>query len=506
MASVSGPRARGGPWPGRSDSRLGVSVLREMALPAPMLLLAACLLIQGTPAAGEMRLGVCCHPGYVTRMPVTWDEVFRWLTGCGADLCRIDWQADWEGNDAILAAAERAGVELLPVLFPPAPTENTEQAWYEAARRYGEECARRYRGRIRYFELSNELDCRCMTKWPNGGDRDGAAMSDYDEAKYAPIRGLLRGLAEGVRAGDPECLRLVDTAGWLHFGFVDLLVRDGVPFDILAWHWYSEMRDLAARIESYSGTYVVLDKLAGYGKPVWVTEGNARDGALGRTEDEQTEYLTSTLRRLRDTGKVDAYVVYELFDEPYLLSSGGEAYCGIVHCEWGLSEGSEFPGARGRLSPAEVADRRALVLAWDFTGGGNYVSANWLPRAPVTGDELRLVLRGPAGKLPLLLRFVDATGEHFQLTPEVELSGDWQELRFPVREPWGDRWAGNKDSVVDQPLRGVWIGVRGVGAPTGELALAAAELWAEGRCAYCFDASRDGVFAPRRAWQALRDL
>jgi len=467
--------------------------------------LVALLLASGSEA-GAFTLGVCCHPKYVRQMPLEWDEVFRWVKGCGATLCRMDWSADWETNDAIVRAAREADVELLPVLFPPTPAENTEEAWYAASRAYAEECARRYRDEVGYFELSNEQDGRCMTKFPNGGDRDGASIADYDPARYAPIRGMLRGLADGLRAEHPDCRRMIDTGGWLHFGFVDLLVRDNVPFDILAWHWYSEMRDMTVPIESYSGTYVVLDRLAEYDHPVWITEGNVRNGTLTNSEDEQAEYLVRTIRQLRGTGRVGCYVVYELFDEPEIIWAGGEAYYGIVHCEWGLNEGREFPGAKGSVAVREVGGRKALVLGWDFSQGGRYVTANWLPAQPQAGDELRLTMRGAAGELPLLLRFVDSTGQHLQLTRPVVLTGDWQTVTVKIAGPWATCWAGANDGVLRQPLRGVWIGVESPAATPGELAIAKAELLEAGQVGYSFDCARDGVLRPKKAWHELQRL
>jgi hypothetical protein len=462
---------------------------------------------QAAPAGGDQFvLGICCHPKYTRLMPIDWDGMFRWVKGCGATLCRIDWAADWETNDAIASAAAAADVELLPVLFPPAPAEDTEQAWYAAARAYGEECGRRYGEQVRHFELNNERDLRCMTKFPNGGDRDGALASDYDPEKYAPVRGMLRGLAEGLRASQPQCLRMIDTGGWLHFGFIDLLVRDNVPFDILAWHWYSEMRDMTQPIESYSGSYVVLDRLATYGRPVWITEGNVRNGTLANTEGEQAQYLVETIRRLRDTGKVGCYVTYELFDEPEIIWAGGEAYYGIVHCEWALNEGREFPGAEGSVAVAEVAGRKALVLAWDLTGGGRYVTANWLPPQPAAGEELRLSIRGEAGDFPLLLRFVDSTGQHLQLAPRVTLTGEWQTVTLDVSGPWAAHWAGANDGVVHQPLRCVWIGTENPPTDRGRLAIAKAELLEGEAVSYCFDFETDEVFQAKKAWHELRRL
>jgi hypothetical protein len=54
------------------------------------------------------------------------------------------------------------------------------------------------------------------------------------------------GLYEGVKAADPNALAIVDTAGWLHYGFIERLVKEdrALAFDILAWHWYSEMGEM----------------------------------------------------------------------------------------------------------------------------------------------------------------------------------------------------------------------------------------------------------------------
>lgn len=453
-----------------------------------------------------MRIGVCCHPGHTKLMPTDWDQVFGWISGCGMDLCRIDWASDWALNEEILQAAEKTGVELLPVLFPPAPGEDTEEGWYAASLEYGRQCGERYRGRVRYFELNNERDCRCMTRWPGGGDRDGAAMTDYDDAIYAPIRGMTRGLSEGLKQTHPDCITLIDTAGWLHFGFIDLLMRDSVPFDIVAWHWYSEMGDPLREIESYSGRYRLLERLGQWGKSIWFTEGNRRDGALGGADREQADYLKQTIEALAGTGKVGAYVVYELFDEPYLLSHGGEVCYGIVHCEWGLNLGQEFPGAKGAIRVEDAGEAKALTLDWDFAAGGRYVSANWLPRRPVDADEMRLTVRGEPGTVEMLVRFVDAEGQHLQLAPMVDFTGDWQEISVPVRGPWNGHWAGANDGEPRQPLRGVWIGVQSGQRVAGTLQVARAELWKEGREAYAFDFATDPVFTPRPAWEMLKAM
>ncbi len=91
------------------------------------------------------------------------------------------------------------------------------------------------------------------------------------------------------------------------------------------------MGDPTRPIKSYSGTYVVLDRLAAYDKPIWFTEGNRRNGSFQGHEAEQAEYLRTFLPKLVADGRVRAYFIYELLDEPYFVT--GERAYGLVTME-----------------------------------------------------------------------------------------------------------------------------------------------------------------------------
>lgn len=243
-----------------------------------------------------------------------------------------NWGLDFTHSDALVTAAEAKGVKLLPILFPDVRGANGDlREIRRLAFEHGKAIASRYRGRITHYELSNELDCQAMTKWPNGGDRDGAARSDYDFHKYSERCELLRGLAEGILEGDPDAKRIIDCAGWLHFGFMDRLIDDAVPFEIVSWHWYSDMGDITQPIQSYSGKYDVLARLKSWGKEIWMTEYNRRNGDMDADEQAQADYLRDQITKLRQGGLVKAFFVYELLDEPYF--QGGEGHYGLVKLE-----------------------------------------------------------------------------------------------------------------------------------------------------------------------------
>lgn len=133
-------------------------------------------------------------------------------------------------------------------------------------------------------------------KW---GDPAGNRPEDYEESRYRKAKAEIQGLYEGVKAADPGTTTVVDTGGWLHYGFVERLVNeDHVPFDILAWHWYSAMGDMT----HVQGKLDLVARLAGYGKPLWITEINRQGGSMNGGEREQADYVGKATAQVRQSG------------------------------------------------------------------------------------------------------------------------------------------------------------------------------------------------------------
>lgn len=254
------------------------------------------------------------------------------------DLSQDGFVSNTERMDGVLAGAEQRGLRLLPVLVSE-PGARDEKATVEQIRKaafdFARQVAGRYKGRITHWELNNELDayamirkgerCRSGRLW-EWGDAEGSNPDDFHEARYQRAKAEILGLHEGVKAGDPDALTVVDTAGWLHYGFIERLVaEDRVPFDILAWHWYSE----CGEITNAAGRVNLVEYLKRFRKPLWITEINRRDGSKNGREQEQADYVGSVARQLRANPGIGAFFVYELLDEPY-FGAGGESDYGLV--------------------------------------------------------------------------------------------------------------------------------------------------------------------------------
>lgn len=130
---------------------------------------------------------------------------------------------------------------------------------------------------VQHYELGNEEDNRCLL----GGNGD--KMTDYNQTKYRQHLGMMRGLCAGVRSADPEAVRVVSNAGWLHTGWFDMLERDGLEYEVLGTHWYSSMGAInCTRQPGPGGGVNVLAMLARYKRPIWITEADRSGGSVPR--------------------------------------------------------------------------------------------------------------------------------------------------------------------------------------------------------------------------------
>lgn len=136
---------------------------------------------------------------------------------------------------------------------------------------------------------------------------------------------------------------------------------------------------------------------------------------------------------------------------------------------WAFSPGQEFPGAKGSFGRAREAARNGRWggrLAFDFTGGGNYVAAILrLDDAPDVA-AVRLLVRQPRGNR-LTFRYTDQTGQTLQ-RGFLAREGEWAEAFIPMAA-WTGHWGGANDGVVHGPPKQVAFLVANTGAPQGEL-------------------------------------
>ena len=247
--------------------------------------------------------------------------------------------------EQLLAKAEPLGISILPVLIPSLQFEAlTPEALRSRAHDFAFALVSRFKGRIKVWELGNELEVYAIIKpcemqddgkqyncdWGLAG---GNGLLDYYGPRWAKVSAVLKGLSEGTMAADGTARKAMGTAGWGHTGAFERMRRDGIEWDISVWHLYGEDPEWAFKL------------LAGFGKPIWVTEMNHPRGSEPG-ERQQADGMRRWMKRLAELSpryRVEAVQIYELLDEPY-WAPDAEAVMGLVRLER-RAGGGWAPGA-----------------------------------------------------------------------------------------------------------------------------------------------------------------
>jgi hypothetical protein len=152
--------------------------------------------------------------------------------------------------------------------------------------------------------------------------RGGNHVDDYNQTKFQYLLAVLQGMAAGIRLVSTQPRIGINSGGWLHYTYLQMLIDVGMDFDIVSWHWYSEMGDL----NNSTGPHVdVFQHLVDLGKPIWLTELNRRGGSGSYpppqppSEKLQAEWLTHELSLLHNLSLaqplLQAVMIYELYDQ-----------------------------------------------------------------------------------------------------------------------------------------------------------------------------------------------
>jgi len=284
------------------------------------------------PDDGRFRWGVQVRPNALNRYSEElMAEQLDLAKELGVSWIRLDWHNynDFAWHDRIVDMAAERGLHVVLILEDiGAPTDSPN--FVSNARTRSKEIAQHYKGKIRYFQLFNEVS-GTLLKGPSQPGTD--FTRDYDQAEYAKIRDWLKAAGAGIKEANPDA-KLAISGQWTHTAVFEQLIKDGVSFDILGWNWFDDMGDdLNAPIiaETAHQKITLLDKLRGFGKELWITELNTRPGANGQDEAKQAAYINEVAERIYEYQAFKGLFVFELMDQAEVGSKGGaNEYYGIV--------------------------------------------------------------------------------------------------------------------------------------------------------------------------------
>lgn len=318
--------------------------------------------------ADDLIWGVNGHP-FTAYPDIAWESQLDLVLALGMTHYRINTRGDGSRDylAEFLPLAQARGVSVVPILYPDVDLDaDSPQVLERRSFALAREMAGLYRGRMPVWELANELESYAILQpcemrddgtqyhceW---GPAGGVGADEYFGPRWEKVSAVLKGLSRGVAAGDPKALRAAGTAGWGHLGAFERLAADGVAWDITVWHDYEGVT------EEYLGV------LAGYGKPIWITEFNAGGGGFATPEENAKQLLEriAYYRAMRTRFGVTAAFIYELLDEDY-WGDTFEARMGLYELDGDAEAGWRV----GAPKPAAAAVRAAIADGGGASGPG----------------------------------------------------------------------------------------------------------------------------------------
>lgn len=324
-------------------------------------LASTCLLAATATASADILWGVNGHP-VVSYPGVSIERQLDFVKDLGMKSYRVDVYNANPDTTGLLTTLVREGkergIDILPVIADDGfdLEKGSAEDLYHKAHELAVALGSKFKNDIRVWELGNEMENYAIlkpcekrddgTKYPcEWGDAGGTSARDYYGPRWAKVSAVLKGLSDGMTKVDPAIRKAMGTAGWGHTGAFERMQQDGIKWDISVWHMYGDDPEWA------------FEKLARYGKPIWVTEFNNPLGSQ-RSDRQQAEGLQHAMTRLKDLQvkyKVEAAHVYELLDETY-WAPDFEAFMGLVR----LKPRGEGEWAVGEPKPAYLAAREII--------------------------------------------------------------------------------------------------------------------------------------------------
>lgn len=257
--------------------------------------------------------------------PEIWTKQIKLAKKLGVGWARISW--DYENkdpfgrNDSVINYLIDNGIQVVLIIEQDPKKTNIDN--YQDGYDEGFKIASHYKGKIRFYQMANEGGAQTI-KEPTMNGQD---ESQYDNQKYVPLRDFVRGLSEGIYKADPDAWRIVSTA-FTHTGYLDKLIKDKVPFDMIGIDWYDWMGPFGEK--KLDSGQLLYDKMKSYNRPLTFMEVNAVPSKKKVDEEAQAETISSTAKwAWQNKDYVKGFYVLELIDNINNKSENAE-YFGIV--------------------------------------------------------------------------------------------------------------------------------------------------------------------------------
>ncbi len=178
------------------------------------------------------------------------DEQVYLAAKTGVKMLRIDVDKEtgFKYYDKFVSLCNAYGIKVLMAI-----TSYVDVADANGAKVLIKELASRYdgnngKGKVDYFQFKNEVDV--LTFNQSSASFHGMVTADYDTSALSNYVTLFKKMQEGLDESTSDAKSVINFS-WLHYGFLDYLITNGVSFDTIGLDWYSNMES-EIKDEAYS--------------------------------------------------------------------------------------------------------------------------------------------------------------------------------------------------------------------------------------------------------------
>ncbi len=261
----------------------------------------------------------------------TWDDQIKYLKDLNVNIYRIDVLVDDDGKARkeidfidILNKLKDNKIKSMPTVIPLGINGSKIQQ-YDQSFSQGQSFCQKYGSYFDVIEVGNEEDNASIIN----GSVDGSKLAHYNNNKLNNIIVKLKGFIDGAKSVKPS-LKVSLSLSWVHFGYLDVLDQNKINYDIIGYHWYSNMGDPINTRTQYGNVLRMVSEK--YKRPIWITEFNYFQGTTKADFQKENQYFVKTISNIISQHVVQGLFVYELFDQPALRQQRpSESNYGLIY-------------------------------------------------------------------------------------------------------------------------------------------------------------------------------
>jgi len=278
-----------------------------------------------TLEANEMHWGTVIRP-FSLQTPAVGAAAYDWKANVqqqldyaktlGLKTIRFDLESNSGLMKTMLQMTKDAGFETVVVVDQADNNYTSTTTDFTAlGTKLGHQVTTDYPGLIDVYQLANEVTGSAVHQSTDiGATLPNNYGLSFDKTRYTNVMHYTKAMGLAIHSAQPSA-KLMLTGHWVLTDIFPMLQKDGVPFDIVGWDWYStEGTNPAIRkIDGYADLNLP-DYFSKMGKDFWIAEMNLDGGSADNHLQQQADWFAAFGANVKKDPQVKGVIEFMLPD------------------------------------------------------------------------------------------------------------------------------------------------------------------------------------------------